>query len=332
MKLVEYFKQFIGSISLNPTRVARIDSALSQWETLLKNDEKLEKLFVGFHLQGSYAINTGIKPKGGDEFDVDTVLILALEDDQSAKATIDQLDERARSHEGYDIIKKDRCVRINYAGDFHLDIVPAKPTSGEQVYIPDRTEDEWIESNPIGFTSWCKVKGSQFARVVKMLKRWRDTHVGASSAPKSILLTTLAGHHFRACASDAESLVLTLEEMVAHLDDYLVDGEPQVDNPSLPGENLARDWSRAGFDVFKKKLTKFAEGARDALDEGDKDKSIEKWCDVLGDEFPRELPQAAGLPARVAAGAALVGATGRVGAESGQPIRAHRFYGCKADE
>ncbi len=48
MKLNDYFKIFIGNISLNPTREDRINSAISAWERIFENDEETEPYFESF--------------------------------------------------------------------------------------------------------------------------------------------------------------------------------------------------------------------------------------------------------------------------------------------
>ncbi len=59
-----------------------------------------------------------------------------------------------------------RCIRLNYAGDFHLDIVPAVPdfeVGGTYIFVPDLDanlaidapqNDRWKPSNPKGYQIW----------------------------------------------------------------------------------------------------------------------------------------------------------------------------------
>ena len=59
-----------------------------------------------------------------------------------------------------------RCIRLNYAGDFHLDIVPAIPdllAGGTCILVPDLDanlslhspqNDRWKPSNPKGYKTW----------------------------------------------------------------------------------------------------------------------------------------------------------------------------------
>ncbi len=338
MQLNDHFQKFHADISLNSTRVSRIKSAHETWEDILRNDEEVGDDLEDFYLQGSYATHTAIRPQGNKEFDVDAILLLSIDDDQTPKDVLSWLARRMRTQEKYkdSITQRDRCVRVTYAGDFHIDIVPAKVKDGDVILIPSKKEGEWVETNPKGFMAWCRDvnQNSQgkFTRVAKFVKFWRDTTVGQDTAPKSILLVTLIGMNMVGASSDAESLVLTLEELVANLDDVLdEEGKPYVENPSLEGENLARDWNRAKFDIFKDKIERFTSKARDALDEEDKDKSIEKWQEIFGTTFPSTLSEAAQLNKDVAAGRVFVNPSGEVNRDSGVPVRRSRNYGKTAE-
>src|SRR5882724_6260911 len=81
-----------------------------------------------FLRQGSWAHRTIIKPLPGDEFDAD--ILLHLEEDREWKdnprAYINALYQAFRRSAIYrDMVeKKNRCVRIHYANDCHVDVVP----------------------------------------------------------------------------------------------------------------------------------------------------------------------------------------------------------------
>ncbi|MFF0828910.1 cyclic GMP-AMP synthase DncV-like nucleotidyltransferase [Brevibacillus sp. NPDC003359] len=343
MVLNDYFKDFIGEISLNPARVGRIESAISTWTKLLQDDEEISPLFNSFYTQGSYASKTATKPQNNKEFDVDTVLLLNLDSEKEAKESLNWLTERIKTFKAYTdkVISKDRCVRINYAGDFHMDIVLAKPTtgSGQSIMIPSKKLDEWIETNPVGFKYWCNTKNllstDMFSRVAKMIKYWRDTRVGKDTAPKSIMLTTLIGTHFVYRSNDAESLVDTLEAIVNNLDSIVQEDDSiYVENPSLSTENLARDWDKSKYDIFKTKLEKFSKAAKEALDESDEEESIKKWNEIF-DDFPTKLSEAANVASQIAQGTVLVSSTGALNTTQGIAIASHRFFGgekSKSDE
>ena len=119
-----------------------------------KEDEEIEDLFLDFYSQGSYSTNTGIKPKNDDEFDVDAILLLELDEENEPQDILKWIASRIKSHKEFEksVKTKDRCVRIDYAGDFHVDIVPALPCEGV-IKIPSKKENEWCKTNPKGFTS-----------------------------------------------------------------------------------------------------------------------------------------------------------------------------------
>jgi hypothetical protein len=333
MKLEKHFKKFDSEISLNPTREQRIESAYSNWKTNFETHENTKDIFLEFYEQGSYSTKTAIKPQNSSEFDIDAVLLLNLDEEKKPKETLQLIKDIIESYESYEgkATVKDRCVRIDYAGDFHMDVVPAKPTEKEHICIPCKSEDKWQETNPKGFRNWFNKKHSdasyKLSRIVRIVKYWRDLKVGKDTAPKSILLSTLLANHIVTSNSIAETLVLTLENLVENIDFILNEYEqPYVENPSLAKENLARDWDRAKFDIFKTKLIKFAVNARTALDEKDEEESIKQWRLIFDSKFPKELPEEETAKA-ISSGKVFVNAAGALNAVEGISIPNHRFYG-----
>ncbi|HFJ9379798.1 TPA: cyclic GMP-AMP synthase DncV-like nucleotidyltransferase [Bacillus paranthracis] len=335
MKLNDYFKKFVANISLNPTRINRVESALSHWEKNFKEDEEIEDLFLDFYSQGSYSTNTGIKPKNDDEFDVDAILLLELDEENEPQDILKWIASRIKSHKEFEksVKTKDRCVRIDYAGDFHVDIVPALPCEGV-IKIPSKKENEWCKTNPKGFTNWCNAINSKtdsyFEKTVKIMKHWRDDNVGKDTAPKSILMTTLIGNAFVKKNSIAETLVETLDVLIDDLNELIEedDGDVFVKNPSLEDENLARNWDQTKAERFLKKVQKLKENCQDAMDEKNKEDSIEKWQDIFGKSyFPSELGEAQDMANNIKKGGIKVAPTGLLNQEQGTKIREHRFYG-----
>ena len=341
MKLTQYFKLFISNLSLNKGRKERINSALVTWEELLSTDEELSEKFKDFYSQGSYATKTAIRPSDDGEFDVDVILLLDVKKDNS-KEFFNWVVERVKTKKAYkDKIKtKDRCIQINYAGDFHVDIVPARTTYGDSILIPSKKEDDWVITNPAGFKKWCDKKhikhDEKFRSTVKILKYWRDQNVSSSTAPKSILLTTLIGHYMIAKSSYAETLVETTKNMVIKLNALIEDKEDdeviQICNPSLEDENLARDWTVNKCRIFKNKLDKLHQQSLEALEESNKEASIIKWQEIFGaKKFPSELPEAAKMASAVAAGSVFVNSDGILNQNNqGAVIKEHRFFGVNA--
>ena len=91
--------------------------------------------------------------------------------------------------------EKTRCVYIDYAGDFHLDLVPCI-TLDEECYICNNKENRFEETDGTGYRDWfnekTRITNGNLKRVTRLLKFLRD-HKGNFSV-KSILLTTLIGN------------------------------------------------------------------------------------------------------------------------------------------
>jgi len=338
LKLNDHFKKFVGNISLNPTRVERIDSAVRNWEKKFKEDEEIKDQFISYFTQGSYSTDTGVRPKSGEEFDADVVLVLEIEENDVPKEILNWIKDRIKSGSGFEnrVKVKDRCVRIEYANDFHVDVVPAFQY-GNHIKIPSRKEGEWIETNPVGFTEWCNNINDKsdgfFSKIAKILKHWRDEKVGKDTAPKSILLTTLVGNAHIKKPSVAETLVETLKVLVDDMDSLVGELEndedvPWVENPTLEGENLARNWTKVNAQRFLKKLTTLRDDCQDAMDEKDKDESIKKWQAIFGStDFPSSLGETENMARNIAAGVAMVNSKGQLNRDEGTAIKEHRFYG-----
>ncbi len=338
MKLNEHFKKFIANISLNPTRVDRIESAISNWETKFKEDEMLKDLFVDYYTQGSYSTDTGVRPKNKEEFDVDVVLVLDLSEEDDPKEILHLIKDRIKSHKDFEdrVSVKERCVQIKYANEFHVDVVPAFEYE-DMIKIPSRKENDWIKTNPTGFKEWIKTinKDTDYysSKIVKILKHWRDENVGEETAPKSILLTTFVGNAIVKEPSIAETLIETLTQMVTDIESLISKLEndedvPFVENPSLKDENLARKWSKLKAQRFLNKLTKLEKDCREAMDETDKEKSIEKWQEIFGKNyFPSELGEANAMANQIQNKSVFVSSAGILTSNEGTRIKDHRFYG-----
>lgn len=303
--LVDHFQKFHQNISLDDTRKERILSAHHSLRELLEKDGPIEQVLYETFLQGSYQHDTAIRPRKG-EFDVDVVLSMDATDKNSwlpkkrkpadvIRWVADRLRQNLDPAYQHKVSQRTRCVRLNYAGEFHLDIVPAhcNGNTDDPLEVPDRDANDWIKSHPKDYTKWCseqnkRTKG-EFTRVVKMIKWWRNLKFDLQRAPKSIILETLIGKHMpNNLGSDAEAVVRTLESLHKWLSSQLCDFimVPEISNPSLPEENLTRDWDLEDYKLFKKRIESAANKARQAYDEADPDKSIALWREIFGEDFP----------------------------------------------
>jgi hypothetical protein len=240
----------------------------------------LESLATAIYPQGSIALGTTVRPFNDGEYDLD--LIFEVTRAQLSPVDLHRLIERRlRDNQLYAprlvFPCPPRCIRLAYAGDFHLDIVPARTAlrGGTAIEVPDRELRCWIPNDPKSYATWFEESCAQkmlmekaapeavpslvssnqkppLKRAVQLWKRQRDMVFGdAKGAPSSILLTTLAGAFYKGEAQ----IVDTLSNVLARTDRYIQSQLPNrisVTNPTNAAENLSDRFSDEQHDAFVK--------------------------------------------------------------------------------
>src|SRR5215207_9828928 len=202
MKFVDDFESFLRTVvNLNQSRLDTLQERVNAIDSFLEASDAFGEIFLELIPAGSWAHRTIIKPVDeNDEFDADVLLHVDEQDDWQPKDYIDELYEAFRGSSTYKSLaqRKTRCVRIDYAGDFHIDVVPYLEQGGLH-YVTNHLEPEDTgqleESNPEVFNAWIderqRVTYGTFIKVVRLLKYLRDFK--NTFTCKSIILTTLLG-------------------------------------------------------------------------------------------------------------------------------------------
>src|SRR5262245_20919318 len=118
------------NIQLDQTRH---DKATSTYDSVAKwlaaADSPVSDYFPSIFPQGSLALDTTCRPLRHTEFDLDVVCLVQVQPRVSPNDVFEFICKRIFDHGTYAKIatKMDRCIRLDYAGDYHLDIVPAIP-------------------------------------------------------------------------------------------------------------------------------------------------------------------------------------------------------------
>jgi len=252
------------SLELDETRELRMRSAYNAiYDVLKKDDEFFSTIDFLVYPQGSKAIGTTVKPRGKDEFDLDiTVEIRDPYYNYTSSEIYNHLIRVLSNNEVYKekLIKKNRCARINYTGDFHMDILPGCIViSGDsKIMVPDRELRNWTSSNPKGYANWFVGKAENIVvsrlskarrnfsalveakaeqqdlpnediytkeplkRAVQLTKRYRDIYF--ENKPKyktsSIVLTTIFGELYEGEDSIYQTIDNVLSKIVNSYTEY----------------------------------------------------------------------------------------------------------------
>lgn len=186
--------------------------------------------------QGSIRLGTTVKPLGRDEYDVDLVCHLLSGNASMGAAYLKKIiGDRLKANGHYQPIleEKQRCWRLNYAGQFHMDITPSVSNprcANGGLLVPNKDLSQSMKpSNPEGYTLWFEERAEMtpyvmepgsmeiradveplpeqvpikglLKRIVQICKRHRDLMFkddDTGKAPISVIITTLAAHSYEA--------------------------------------------------------------------------------------------------------------------------------------
>jgi hypothetical protein len=298
VQLINAFDDFMKNhINLAETRIDRLDGHVSAVHTFLSGGSgDIAEKFVSLMPQGSYAQGTIINPvANNDEFDADVLLQLEEIDGWDAEDYVESVYHRFRESGTYrdKVSRRTRCVVVNYAGDFHMDVVPYLIRAGD-AYITNRRDNVFERTNPEGFNEWLdgqnRVTGGQLVKVIRLGKYLRDFK-NTFSVP-SVILSILLGQRVSSTAlwSDPDhykNLPTALVNVFADLSAYLQLNPvmPYIEDPSCAGESFNHRWQQGLYENFCNQIKTYATWMREAYDETNREASYEKWQRVFGSEF-----------------------------------------------
>ena len=303
MELAQHFERFLKNISLDEPKLNRIKKEHESLREALEADQFVSPALYETFLQGSYVHGTAIRPLGRvADFDVDVCCSLDLNAVPTGaaepKRLVRWLARRLKKVETYrgGVSTRPRCVRIDFPGEFHMDVVPLAGDSRQVnnvLQIPNRTVNDWEATNPKGLEEWYRRQNARtngrFVRVAKMLKHWRNQAVPESARPPSIALEVMIAQAWPILqsGSDADAVSGVLRQLSNNL--MFSYSTPRIMNPSLQNENLLRDFDDDHLQAFKTSLDEAAGTAEAARREPDEGRSIGLWQGMFRARFPQRM-------------------------------------------
>ena len=260
--------------------------------------DKIRRYFRGtlklnipkFQGQGSYALGTTVNPLTG-EFDIDDGVYLQHLDtsDNSqwpAPDTVHRwLVQATDGHTGEKPMDKRTCVRVRYAGQYHVDLPAYGELNGDYL-LAGKGDKGWHRSDPLALTDWFKgcVKnhGEQLRKMVRYLKAWADFQSGRlGTMPSGLILTVLASNHYCADLRDDIAFANTLGAISNAAGSALY-----VYNPVDAGEELTARLTEAQKTRFQEAISDAADDAAEAINIDDRHVAAKTWRKQFGDRFP----------------------------------------------
>lgn len=298
MKLIAHHDAFLNEVvNLRPARLQQLNDRVTAVENFLaKVDHPVGENFLGLIPQGSFAQRTIINPVGDrDEFDADVLLDMNEVDGWDADDYVDELYKALRTSGTYrDMVnRRSRCVTVDYANAFHIDVVPYL-TRHDERYITNRSTNEYERTDPEAFNAWLdeqnRLSRGRLTKVIRLMKYLRDYKNNYTIA--SVIQSILLGERVSATRlwSDENyyaDLPTALKNIVRDLDIYLQDHVemPQIEDPGCAGETYNHRWNQEQYANYRKWIHTYAAWIEDAYEERDREESIRKWRKLFGDGF-----------------------------------------------
>lgn len=253
--------------------------------------EKLKLVVPKFQGQGSYMMGTTVNPIDG-EFDLDDGVYLQHLDKNDDKdwptpATVHRwLVDATEGFTNEKPIDKNTCVRVRYAGQYHLDL-PAYAELNSPYYLAVKGETGWHESDPKALTGWfvnqVKTEGEQLRRLVRYLKAWADFQKGRKGKMvNGLILTVLTSDYYVRSDRDDVALADTVKAISAAVGTFFT-----VYNPVDPKEKLTDRLTDVQKKRFQDAISALAEDGADAIASDDKSAAADIWRRQFGDRFPK---------------------------------------------
>jgi hypothetical protein len=333
---------------------------LSVAEWLRAPGSPIMSLVPDIYPQGSLRIGTTVRPWQREEYDLDLVLWLALYQSVNPIEVLNMVERRLLDHGTYApmVERKNRCIRLNFAKQFHLDILPARPDlrfNGTHVLVPDCAAKDWKESNPKGYAAWFEGRGAlrlleanraaieplplpegaadknTLQLAVQLLKRWRDIRFANTQelAPISIVLTTLAGLNYVGELHPVQALFAIVQRINRSIPAF---GRLVVCNPANPHEDLSERWdgNPEAYSAFVSTMREL-EGDLAELQRPGMPAASKRLERLFGETAPTAIREQAEAVERVRRSSELgitrTGAIAVVTAGGVVPVRRNTFYG-----
>ncbi len=306
MRHIGHFRSFLrDTVNLDDDRLEKLNARIDTISGFLGGASTIGDIFLGTTAQGSLAHRTIIRPLPDHEVDADILLELVYQNDWLPRDYIEEVYQAFRTDGRFKdrVIRKNRCVRVQYANDMHIDVVPFVEQAGK-FYITNRTDGDngsFERTDPAGYSSWLddqsRITNGNLIKVIRLMKWLRDYK--ETFTCRSVILNVLLGDRVTAArvSGDASyyadvptTLVHLLEDLAEYLEPY-DSYMPRISDPTCPELDYNHRWDNEQYLNFRDRIRGYGAKAREALDETDRAGSLKLWQELFGSELGRSTKE-----------------------------------------
>lgn len=292
------FLRFLHDIEPSATTKSNASQAHLSLRAFLRTHPEFKDVHVETFLSGSYKRDTAIRPRTVDgevsRPDVDIIVVTNHSSSDNPSDVIELLYQTL--YERYDDIRRQaRSIGV-ITGLADMDVVPIIAPGGIDgtLYIPDRKEVVWLETNPPRHTTWTtevnSSTGGRFKPLVKLVKWWRRINPTVSKRPKGFVIECIVAECMFQTEMNYPLLFKGLFETIVGRYQWSVSAGtvPFIADPAISRNSVTSSTTFDAFSGFYNKVKTHLEVIDRALSIGDHDpeEELRLWQQIFGNRFP----------------------------------------------
>lgn len=276
------FLAFERNISVSSSKITKLRNSRQALERRIREYFRQESdvLIPRFYIQGSYKMKTMIVDDS-KTYDVDLGIYFLQEPNVTPKTLQQWVANAVSGHTTGGIQHRDKCIRVIYQGDFHIDlpVYYFRPTYDRHPCLA--TKNGWVASDPKELCDWFsthKDTSGQVIRLVKYFKAWAKTR--RRKMPSGIALTVLVTNHYVCHQQDDYAFFATAKAIYNSFGWSI-----QCKNPATPYDDLLSRLDSYQKQNFKDALWDLVNDGDNALHSHSDYTAANIWRQQLGYRF-----------------------------------------------
>lgn len=335
--LQESFLLFYDALQITPTKRQGLITSHNNLRNAVKSYFAVNHPYLTplFYIQGSYKMGTTIRTSD-DECDLDDGIYFIPKPNVTGRTLQNWVVEAVRGITNATPVHKNKCVRVNYAAGYHIDlpVYIKNSRSNEEHPLLAVRDGDYQESDPKEIVNWFKNKkkdNEQLVRLVCYMKAWSDKRPH-QLAPSLAWTTLVSDYQFKDMPDrDDIALVRSVEKIYKALSRSFI-----CKVHGTPYDDIFSDYDKDKKSRVLDYLKEFIDKGNMALEEKNKKKASRIWISLLGDRFPEaeniieeglSLDNLKTMADSVSIGIVRTNRAGNISEETGISNKPHVFYG-----
>lgn len=287
------FLAFDKNLNIPKSKLSKLKKAQVSIQKILKEYFKAQKNFPipQFAMQGSFKCGTMVRTVK-DSCDFDMGVYFFVEPKQTYGTIQKHIYKALYGHTTAGLQLKSKCVRLNYQGDFHVDM-PIYFSSDKQNYYLGSKGNNWGVCDSKYFKDWVldNTKDSpQTIRIIKYFKAWADLclYKKRIKMPSGLVFTIWSIELYKPHKRDDVSLIYTAAEILKQLkDNFKSDWKCKM--PVEPYDNVLDKLTKEQKTNFFSALEELVKDGLNAITSENKEQTKAIWEELLGKRFIKYL-------------------------------------------